>query len=426
MATPAFGESLGRAFKAGDLRRRILYTLGMFVVFRIGSHIPVPGVNPSVVQQLFAGGSLFGLLNLFAGGALELFAVFAMGIMPYINASIIMQLLTLVIPAVEQWSKEGPEGQKRITEWTRYGTIVLSVVQAVGLAYYLMRQGGFTVQPAWFEFIVVVTALTAGSTFLMWMGEQMTEYGIGNGISLLIFAAIVSRLPGGVSNVWTELGAGTISWFNVALLLVLGLLIIAAVIWVTEGARHVPVQYAKRVVGRRMYGGQSTHIPIKVNAAGVIPVIFAASILAFPLTMTQFIHAAWIQNFVNWFRYGGVWYQLVYAGLVIAFTFFYTAITFNPTDVADNIKKYGGFIPGLRPGRPTAQYLERVLMRVTVVGAIFLAAVVVLPVVFTSASGVPSIYFGGTSLLIVVGVALETMRQIEAQLLMRHYRGFMR
>jgi preprotein translocase subunit SecY len=418
-------ESVGRAFRVGDLRRRILFTAAMFGVFRLGSHIPVPGINPAAIDALVQAGTLFGLLNLFAGGALRVFAVFAMGIMPYINASIIMQLMTVVIPAVEAWQKEGQEGYKKITQWTRYLTIVLSIVQATGLAVYLERNGGF-LHPGIGQAILTILVLTAGSTFLMWMGEKMTEHGIGNGISLLIFAGILSRLPEGAVRLQTYLQAGRISWFNVALLLVGGLVVIAAIIWVTEGQRRIPVQYAKRVVGRRIYGGQTTHIPLRVNTAGVIPVIFAVSLLAVPITLAQFIHWAPIQAVVSWLQADRVAYEVLYAALIIAFTFFYTAIVFNPNEVAENIKKYGGFIPGLRPGRPTAQYLERVLMRITVVGAIFLAAVAVLPVVFAPLTGVPSVYFGGTSLLIVVGVALETMKQIEAHMLMRHYQGFMR
>jgi preprotein translocase subunit SecY len=422
----AIGESFGRAFKTDDLRRRILYTLGMFLVFRVGAHVPVPGVRASVLAQLFQnGGGLLGFLNLFAGGALRLFAVFAMGIMPYINASIIMQLLTLVIPQVEQWSKEGMEGQKHITQWTRYGTVILSVIQAVGLAFFVQDNGGM-VHPGALAIVQVVLILTAGSVLLMWIGEAVTEYGIGNGISLLIFAGIVSRLPAGVQDLVSYLQAGTISALNVILMVILGLAVIAAIVFVTEGARRVPVQYAKRVVGRRMYGGQSTHIPVRVNQAGVIPVIFAASLLAVPLTLANFIHASFIQAVVSFLNVRSVWYELIYAALIIAFTFFYTAITFNPNDVADNIRKYGGFIPGYRPGRPTAQYLEKVLMRITVVGALFLAAVSVLPVAFAGVTNIPNIYFGGTSLLIVVGVALETMKQIEAHMLMRHYQGFLR
>ncbi len=420
------GESFGRAFKTDDLRRRILYTIGAFLVFRIGCHVPVPGVNPAALKSLFAnGGTLFGLLNIFAGGALQLFAVFAMGIMPYINSSIIMQLLTLVVPQVEQWSKEGMEGQKKITQWTRYGTVLLSLVQGTGLAFYVQDNGGLY-HPGILSLVEVVLVLTAGSVLLMWVGEAVTEYGIGNGISLLIFAGIVSRLPGGAQNLISYLQAGTISAFNLVLVAILGLLVIAAIVFVTEGARRVPVQYAKRVVGRKMYGGQSTHIPIKVNQAGVIPVIFAASLMAVPLTLANFVHAGFLQSITNFLNFRSIWYELIYAGLIIAFTFFYTAITFNPNDVADNIRKYGGFIPGYRPGRPTAQYLDRVLIRITVVGAIFLAAVCVLPVAFAGATNIPNIYFGGTSLLIVVGVALETMKQIQAHMLMRHYQGFMR
>lgn len=419
------GQSFGRAFKLDDLRRRILYTLGMFLVFRIGAHVPVPGVNPSVIAKLFQGGTFFGILNLFAGGALSLFAVFAMGIMPYINASIIMQLLTLVIPQVEQWSKEGMEGQKQITQWTRYGTIMLSVVQATALTLYVQGQGGL-LHPGILSVMEIIVILTAGSTLLMWVGEAVTEYGIGNGISLLIMAGIVSRLPKGLLNMIAYLKAGTVGAFSFILMIILGLGVIGAIVFVTEGARRVPVQYAKRVVGRRMYGGQSTHIPVRVNAAGVIPVIFAVSLLIVPVSLLNFVHWGFLQAVAGFLRAGGLWYELIYAALVIAFTFFYTGIMFNPTDVADNIKKYGGFVPGYRPGRPTAQYLEKVLNRVTVVGALFLAAVAVLPVVFAGAVNIPGIYFGGTSLLIVVGVALETMKQIEAHMLMRHYQGFMR
>jgi preprotein translocase subunit SecY len=421
----AIGPSFGRALKTDDLRRRILYTLGMFLVFRIGAHVPVPGVDPTVLQRLFSSGSFFGLLNLFAGGALQIFAVFAMGIMPYINASIIMQLLTLVVPQVEQWSKEGMEGQKHITQWTRYGTVILSLVQGLALTLYLQGQGGL-LHPGAFSVIEIVLILTAGSTLLMWIGEAVTEHGIGNGISLLIFAGIVSRLPAGLNKVVSYLQAGTISVFNLVALVVLGLVVIAAIVFVTEGARRVPVQYAKRVVGRRMYGGQSTHIPIKVNVAGVIPVIFAVSLLTLPISLTNFVHWKWVEALAAFLNFNSLPYELIYAALIIAFTFFYTGIVFNPDDVADNIRKYGGFIPGYRPGKPTAQYLERILMRVTVVGAIFLAAVCVLPIVFAGATNIPNIYFGGTSLLIVVGVALDTMKQIEAHLLMRNYQGFMR
>lgn len=416
---------MGRAFQLSDLRRRILFTVAMFAVFRLGAHVPVPGINQAALATLFGNGTFFGLLNLFAGGALRIFAVFAMSITPYINASIIMQLLTLVIPKVEEWSKEGPEGQKMINQWTRYGTVLLGVVQAVALAVYLEHNNGF-VHPGVSELLLVVLTLTAGTVFLMWVGEQMTEYGIGNGISLLIFAGIVSGLPRGVGTIYTYLTSGRITWWNLLLFVVLAVAIIAAIVAVTQGARRVPVQYAKRVVGRRMYGGSSSYIPIRVNQAGVIPVIFAASVLTVPLTLTQFTKAPWLKALSQFFTFSSVWYELVYAALIIGFTFFYTSIIWNPSDVADNIKKYGGFIPGYRPGRPTAEYLGRVLERITVLGAIFLALVAVLPVVFTGATNIPNVYFGGTALLIVVGVALDTMMQIEGHMLMRHYQGFIR
>lgn len=416
---------MGRAFQLGDLRRRILYTVAMFGVFRLGAHVPVPGINQAALGSLFSSGTFFGLLNLFAGGALQIFAVFAMSITPYINASIIMQLLTLVIPQVEEWSKEGPEGQRKINQWTRFGTVVLALVEATALAVYLEHNGAF-LHPGIEETLLVVIVLTAGTIFLMWIGEMMTEYGIGNGISLLIFAGIISRLPAGVGTIVTYLRSGQITWWNLLIFLVLAVAIVAAVVVVTQAARRVPVQYAKRVVGRRMYGGSSSYIPIRVNQAGVIPVIFAASVLTVPLTLTQFVAVNWLKSVATFFQANTVWYELVYAALIIAFTFFYTSIVWNPSDVADNIKKYGGFIPGFRPGRPTADYLGRVLERVTVLGAIFLALIAVLPVVFTGATKIPNITFGGTALLIVVGVALDTMMQIEGHLLMRNYQGFIR
>ncbi len=424
MATQV-ASSMGRAMQLGDLRRRILYTILMFAVFRLGVHIPVPGINESVLPSLFKQGTFFGLLNLFSGGALGVFAVFAMGVTPYINASIIMQLLTLVIPQVEAWQKEGPEGQKRINEWTRYGTVILGLIQAVALTVYL-RDGGAFLSPNLASMAVVVVVLTAGTVLLMWIGEQITESGIGNGISLLIFAGIISRIPTGIGNLYTYITSGRITWWNLLLFCALAVLIVAAVVAVTQAALRVPVQYAKRVVGRRMYGGASSYIPIRVNQAGVIPVIFAASVLTVPLTLTSFTKSAWLSRVAAAFSPQYVWYWLIYAALIIAFTFFYTSIVWNPNDVADNIKKYGGFIPGLRPGRPTAEYLGRVLERVTVLGAIFLAAIAVLPVIFSSATNIPNINFGGTALLIVVGVALDTMMQIEGHLLMRHYQGFIR
>ena len=418
-------STMGRAMQLGDLRRRILYTVLMFAVFRLGVHVPVPGINQTALATLFKPGTFFGLLNLFAGGALGVFAVFAMGVTPYINSSIIMQLLTLVIPQVEAWSKEGPEGQKRINEWTRYGTVLLAVIQAVALAVYL-KNGGGMLHPGWASVFEIIVVLTAGTIFLMWIGEQITEYGIGNGISLLIFAGIISRLPVGIGTLYTYLTAGRITWWNLALFAVLAFVLVGVVVWVTQAALRIPVQYAKRVVGRRMYGGSSSYIPIRVNQAGVIPVIFAASVLTVPLTLTSFTAAGWLQHLAGFFSAQSVWYQLIYAALIVGFTFFYTSIVWNPTDVADNIKKYGGFIPGLRPGRPTAEYLGRVLERITVIGAIFLAAIAVVPVVLMNATNIQGVYFGGTALLIVVGVALDTMMQVEGHMLMRHYQGFIR
>lgn len=419
-------SGMGKALQLGDLRQRILYTVAMLAVFLVGAHIPVPGIKASALSNLFQSGTIFGLLNLFAGGALKIFAVFAMSVTPYIDASIIMQLLTLVVPQVEEWSKEGPEGQKHINQWTRYGTVMLGIVQAFALAIYL-KDNGALLHPGVASIAMIVVVLTAGTVFLMWIGEQMTEYGIGNGISLLIFAGIVARLPQGISSLYTYLITGRINWFNIVVLIVVALVVTAAVVAVLQGARRIPVQYAKRVVGRRMYGGASSYIPLRVNQAGVIPPIFAISVLTVPLTLTSFFGTnPVLSGLVGFFQPGGLWYELLYASLIIAFTFFYTSIVWNPMDVADNIKKYGGFIPGFRPGHPTAVYLSRVLERITVIGALFLAAVCVLPSLVTGLSSIPNMYFGGTALLIVAGVALDTMMQIEGHLLMRHYQGFIR
>ena len=419
-------SGMGKALQLGDLRQRILYTLAMLAVFLVGAHIPVPGINAAALKHLFQTGTIFGLLNLFAGGALTLFAVFAMSVTPYIDASIIMQLLTLVVPQVEEWSKEGAEGQQHINQWTRYGTVILGVVQSFALAIYLQDNHAL-LHPGVLSIATVMVILTAGTVFLMWVGEQMTEYGIGNGISILIFAGIVARLPQGISTLYTYLVTGRINWFNILVLMVLAFVITAAVVAVTQAARRIPVQYAKRVVGRRMVGGASTYIPLRVNQAGVIPVIFAASVLTVPLTLAQFLGTnKFLSGVVGFVSFGSVPYELIYAALIIAFTFFSTSIIWNPMDVADNIRKYGGFIPGFRPGRPTADHLSRVLERITVIGAIFLAVICVIPVVFAGATNVPNLFFGGTALLIVVGVAVDTMMQIEGQLLMRHYQGFIR
>lgn len=417
-------QSLRTAFRIGDLRRRIYFTFWMFLVFRIGVHIPVPGIDTAVIRDLFREGSLFGLLDLFSGGALRAFSIFAMNIYPYINSSIIMQLLTMVIPSWEKMAKE-EDGKKQLQQYVRYGTVILGMIQGVGMAFALRGQGAL-VNPSPFHIVTVGVTLTAGTVFLMWLGELITDKGIGNGISLIIFAGIVSGLPAGLANVTRFLIAGAISIFNVLVLLAIGLVLIIGIIWVTEGERRVPVQYAKRVVGRKMYGGQSTHIPMRINQAGVIPVIFASSVLAFPVTIASFINAPWARAIERAFDFRRPLYTISYAALIMFFTYFYTAMTFNPSEVADNMKKYGGFIPGYRPGKPTSEYLDRVLTRITLVGALFLALVAVIPNYIMNLTNVPGAAFSGTALIIVVGVALETMKQIEAHLIMRNYRGFMK
>ncbi|MGE5593479.1 MAG: preprotein translocase subunit SecY [Betaproteobacteria bacterium] len=413
--------SLASAFRVPDLRKKIIYTALLLAVFRIGSFIPVPGVDVTRLIETYGETGIFQFLDLFSGGALRRFTVFAMGVNPYITASIILQLLTIVVPSLEELSKEGVEGRRKIAQWTRYGTVVLGVIQALGVT---MGIRGAVEDPGILPVFLIVVTLTAGTSFLMWLGEKISEHGIGNGISLIIFTGIIARLPAGVHTTALTIGRGGISPINVVLFLVLGLASVVGVIWITLGARRIPVQYAKRVVGRRVYGGQTTHIPLRVNQAGVIPVIFASSLLTFPLTIAQFVPK--LRFLTEWLRGDSISYMVIYAVLVVAFTYFYTAITFNVTEVANNMKKYGGFIPGLRPGRPTAEYLDRVLTRITLVGGLFLAIVAVLPNIMTSITRLSTIYFGGTALLIVVGVALDTMKQIEANLVMRQYEGFMK
>ncbi|MCX7779973.1 MAG: preprotein translocase subunit SecY [Negativicutes bacterium] len=416
-------SALSNILKITELRQKVMFTLAMFLVFRAGAHIPVPGVNPEVIEQLFTTGNLFGLLDLFAGGALSKFSVFAMSITPYINASIIMQLLTVVVPKFEQWAKEGEEGRKKITQLVRYGTVLLGFIQAVGMAFGLKVA---IINPGIGSILLIALSLTAGTVFLMWIGEQITEKGIGNGISLIIFAGIVSRLPDGLFVIYEYLRAGTIGFFNILLFILIGVAMIVFVIAIQQGQRKIPVQYAKRVVGRKMYGGHSSHIPIKVNQAGVIPIIFASSVLMFPVTIAQFIDVGWVKTVASWFEWGTPLQTTLYALLIIFFTYFYTAVTLNISDMAENMKKYGGFIPGLRPGKPTADYLDRIMTRITLVGAIFLALIAILPNFVVWATNIQGVYFGGTALLIVVGVALDTMKQIEALVLMRHYQGFMK
>lgn len=416
-------SALSNILKIPELRQKIMFTLAMFLVFRAGTHIPVPGVNAAVIEQLFASGNLLGMLDLFSGGALSKFSVFAMSITPYINASIIMQLLTVVVPTFEQWAKEGDEGRKKITQITRYGTVVLGFVQAIGMAYGLKAA---VINPGFGSYLLIAITLTAGTTFLMWLGEQITEKGIGNGISLIIFAGIVSSLPNALNVLYQYMSAGTVSYFKMILFFIIAVAMIVLVIAVSQGQRRIPVQYARRVVGRKQYGGHSTHIPLKMNQAGVIPIIFASSVLMFPVTIAQFIEIDWVKTVAGWFAWGTPLQTTLYALLIMFFTYFYTAVTMNISDMAENMKKYGGFIPGLRPGKPTADYLDRVMTRITLSGAIFLAFIAILPNFIAAITGIEGVYFGGTALLIVVGVALDTMKQIESLVLMRHYQGFMK
>lgn len=418
-------DSLSNIFKITELRNKILYTLMMFAIFRAGIHIPVPGVDASVIESLFTSGNLFGLLDLFAGGALSKFSIFAMSITPYINASIIMQLLQAVVPQFEAWSKDGEEGRKKIAKVTRYGTVVLGFVQAAGMAFAL-RANNALVNNDFLSVFVVAIILTAGTCLLMWIGEQITAYGIGNGISLIIFAGIVARLPDGLETIYQYIQNGTINMFQAFLFAVIALAMIAVVVAVTQGQRRIPIQYAKRVVGRKMYGGHSTFLPLKVNQAGVIPIIFASSVLMFPVTIAQFIDNEYVHKLADLFTWGTPLQTALYALLIFIFTYFYTAISINITDMADNMKKYGGFIPGIRAGKPTADYVDNVMTKITLAGAVFLAVVAIIPNFLGSITGVQGVYFGGTALLIVVGVALDTMQQIESLMVTRHYKGFVK
>ena len=397
----------------------------MFAVFRAGIHIPVPGVDASVIESLFTSGNLFGLLDLFAGGALSKFSIFAMSITPYINASIIMQLLQAVVPQFEAWSKDGEEGRKKIAKVTRYGTVVLGFVQAFGMAFAL-RVNSALVNNDILSVFVVAIILTAGTCLLMWIGEQITAYGIGNGISLIIFAGIVARLPDGLQTIYQYIQTGTINMFQAFLFAVIAIAMIAVVVAVTQGQRRIPIQYAKRVVGRKMYGGHSTFLPLKVNQAGVIPIIFASSVLMFPVTIAQFIENDFVHKIADLFTWGTPLQTALYAILIFIFTYFYTAISINITDMADNMKKYGGFIPGIRAGKPTADYVDNVMTKITLAGAVFLAIVAIIPNFLGTITGVQGVYFGGTALLIVVGVALDTMQQIESLMVTRHYKGFVK
>ena len=430
-------NTISNIMKVADLRRKILFTLGVLIVYRIGAFIPVPNINMDMLESVTEGGAndVFNLLNTFTGGALFNFSIFAMGIMPYITASIIMQLLQMdVVPKFAQWAKEGEQGRKKLAQITRYATVVLAFIQGYSMAIGFNRlyNFDFVQDPSFTTYTLIAIVLTAGTAFLMWLGEQITEYGIGNGISILIFAGIVAGLPTTVNQVLqSEFGAdttGTLFWsiLKLVIIAIVIVVIIAGVIFIQQGVRKIPVQYTKRVVGRKMYGGQSSHIPLKVNAAGVIPVIFALSLLIFPATIASF----WRGNaFADWII-DNVTYQaplgmVLYVLLIIGFTYFYTFVQINPVQMAENMKKNGGYIPGIRPGKATQVYLTRVMNRITLSGSIFLAAVSILPIVFGALAGLPqSVQIGGTSLLIVIGVALDTMKQIESQLIKRHYKGF--
>ncbi|HEX5132838.1 MAG TPA: preprotein translocase subunit SecY [Candidatus Krumholzibacteria bacterium] len=420
-------------FSIPELKRRVLFTLGLLIVYRIGGHITTPGVDATVITEFFQRqrGTILGLYDLFAGGNLEKATIFALGIMPYISASIILQLFQAVIPYFEKLAKEGDEGRKKITQYTRYGTVVLSIVQGFGIAMFLENMTGpsgnaAVMFPGWGFRLLTVLTLTAGTVFVMWLGEQITERGIGNGISLIITIGIIARYPIETLNTIRAVQLGQMTPFKLVIIGLMMIFIIAAVIFVTQGQRRIPVQYAKRVVGRRVYGGQASHIPLSVNIAGVIPIIFAQSLIMFPGTSAAFFqNVNVLQTIALWLSPGHVVYIVLYSLIIIFFTYFYTAIVLNPVDLADNMKKSGGFIPGIRPGKRTAEYIDRILTRITLPGAIFLAFIAVLPDILIRQANVP-FYFGGTGLLIVVGVMLDTLRQVESHLLMRHYEGFVK
>ena len=419
------GSGFQNIFKIPELKKRILFTLALLVVYRVGVNVPVPGIDSAALAEIFNRfRGVLGIVDLFSGGALERFSIFALGIMPYISSSIILQLLTVVVPHLERLSKEGEQGRKKITQYTRYGTVVLSLIQGFGISYGLV-QGNANAIPAGVFIPLTVITLTAGTAFIMWLGEQITERGIGNGISLIIFAGIVARAPAAVGATVELLRSGTMNIFLVLILLVFMALVVAFIIFVEQGQRRIPVQYAKRVVGRRLYGGQSTHLPLKINQSGVIPPIFASSIIMFPATVASFIDVPIMQAIADALKPGNVWYELLFIGFIFFFCYFYTAVTFNVVDVADNMKKQGGFIPGIRPGKRTADYIDKVLTRITLGGAIYVSAVCVLPSVLITQFDVP-FYFGGTALLIVVGVSIDTISQIESHMLTRHYEGFLK
>jgi preprotein translocase subunit SecY len=453
-------QALRNIWDIPDLRKRVLFTLGLLAVYRIGNHVPTPGINAQSLIDFFEQnrGNWFGLVDMFSGGNLAKVTIFALGIMPYISASIILQLLTVVWPYLEKLSKEGELGRRKITQYTRYGTVLLSIVQSFTIAVYLewltlANQFRIVDHPGWGFRLMTVLTLTTGTAFIMWLGEQITERGVGNGMSLIIFAGIVVGFPRAVLGTFNMIERGELSLLATVLLMALMAVVVAAIVFVERGQRRIPVQYAKRMVGRRMYGGQTTHLPLRVNTAGVIPVIFASSIIAFPQTVASWLgtNNPWMQSLSEQLQWGMPLYNLLYVSFILFFCYFYTAIVFNPDDVADNMRKYGGFIPGIRPGKRTSEYLDHILGRITFGGAIYLALVAILPEFLITGFKVAPLpvigpgldsflsnnnlgwiteglhlnfYFGGTSLLIVVGVAMDTVAQVEAQLVMRHYDGF--
>jgi len=424
-------NSYQNLFKLPELKRKILVTLGLLFVYRVGVHVPTPGIDGAALESFFAAasGTLFSMFNMFSGGALERLSIFALGIMPYISASIILELMTVVIPHLEQLKKEGDAGRKKKTQYTRYGTVVLSIIQGFGIAVGLESMtspagAAIVPYPGWSFRLITIITLTAGTAFIMWLGEQITERGIGNGISLIIFAGIVANMPSAIGNTVRLMSTGEMGIFSIIILIIVMVAVVAAIIFMEQAQRRIPVHYAKRVVGRKMYGGQTSHLPLKINTAGVIPPIFASSIIMFPTTLAQFIDLPVMQTVASMFSPGTVWYYMLYVGFIVFFCFFYTAVQFNPEDVAENMKKNGGYIPGIRPGKRTAEYIDKVLTRITVGGAAYVSAVCVLPTMLTDKFNIP-FYFGGTALLIVVGVSIDTISQIESHLITGNYDGFL-
>ena len=424
-------DTIKNIWKIEDLRKRILITILYVVIYRLGSFVVLPGVNPDTLTSLASQTSegLMALLNMFSGGAFSNASIFALGIMPYISASIVMQLAAIIIPSMQKMQREGESGRRKINQWTRYLTVLILLIQAPAYLLNLdmqLRAAGASLPSGFMYRVFATVILAAGSMFVLWLGERITDKGVGNGISLIIFAGIVAALPKNLGTIYHYVQAGTISYFSVFMFGVIALAMVVFVIHVETGFRRIPISYAKRVVGQRAYGGHSSHIPLKVNQAGVIPIIFASSVLMFPVTVAQFIDVPWVKTVASYLEWGKPLQTALYVGLIIFFTYFYTAVTVKIPDMADNLKKYGGFIPGIRPGKPTADYLDHVLTRITLAGSVFLAFIAVLPNMIAAATHIEGVYFGGTALLIVVGVALQTMKQIESMVVMRHYEGFMK